>query len=69
VNGNTDGISPKVKVPATAITALGVLLVVVGVVLGGDDGGTIRDIGLGLVGGGPVVGVIGYRAPTGKVQQ
>jgi hypothetical protein len=64
---HTVGVSPKVKLPAWALTTAGVVLAVIGFVLGGDDGGTVRDIGLALSGGGPLGAIIGYHADPGVV--
>jgi hypothetical protein len=59
----TVGISPKVKLPAWALSVIGGVLLVIGLLLGGDDGGTLRDMGIALLAGGPVGGLIGYQAP------
>lgn len=67
-NAEPVGITPKVKVPAILLTALGAVLVVVGAIIGGDDGGTVRDIGLGLLGAGPLAGVVGAYADLGPVR-
>lgn len=63
----TIGISPKVKLPAWALTVIGGLLLVVGLLLGGNDGGTVRDMGIALLAGGPLGGFIGYHAPPAGI--
>jgi hypothetical protein len=59
----TVGISPKVKLPAWALSVVGGVLLVIGLLLGGNDGGTVRDMGIALLAGGPIGGLIGYQAP------
>lgn len=58
----TVGIHPKVKVPASALAAIGVVLIVLGFVLTDD---TLKQEGIAIAGSGGVGGILGFLAPLG----
>jgi hypothetical protein len=61
----TLGISPKVKVPAWALTGIGVVLVVASYAIDGLE--PVREEGYTLIGSGPLAAVLGYKASPGVV--
>lgn len=60
----TIGISPKVKFPALALAALGVVVVIAGVVLGLQP---VASAGAALVAASGISFGIGYSAPPGQL--
>jgi hypothetical protein len=61
----THGISPKVKLPAAMLLAVGLGLLIASVVL--DDADKLVEVGLSLIGASGLAGGLGYVAPPGEV--
>ena len=61
----TVGISDKVKWPAVAILALGVLLLIIGAVTSEDR---LIEYGIVLIGASGLVAGVGYKAPAAPVE-
>jgi hypothetical protein len=55
---------PKVKLPAGALTAIGVVLLVLGLLIGEDN---VTAAGVALLAGGPLAGLIGFLTRPGAV--
>lgn len=61
----TDGTSPKVKVPAVALGVVGLVLLVLGSLV--DGLGDTREVGLGLLLASPIGAALGFQARPGNV--
>lgn len=61
----TNGVSPKVKIPAIVLGLIGLLLIVASAIVPELEG--LRDEGLTLVLASPLAGFLGYRAAPGDV--
>jgi drug/metabolite transporter (DMT)-like permease len=60
----TIGVSPKVKLPAAVVGALGVVLIVIGIIVNNDE---VLNAGIGLVVASPIGAAFGYISPPGTV--
>jgi hypothetical protein len=68
VNARTIGTSPKAVLAAVGPPVVGVVLVIVAaLLLSGGEQDTVRNIGIGLIVGGPIAGGAAYRARPGLV--
>lgn len=64
----TNGISPKVKLPAWALILIGVVLLVIWFILGQNDD-TLLNTGIAVLGAAGVAVPIGFAAKPGDVTE
>lgn len=59
------GVTPKVKLPAKVLGAIGVVLVAASYLVVGLE--SVREVGFTLIGASPLAGILGYNAKLGPV--
>jgi hypothetical protein len=65
IDGETQGVSPKVQLPAIALGLVGVVLFGLSLVIDGLD--STREVAIGLIVASPIGAIVGFRAGTGTV--